>query len=68
MPAPGGVEEGAIQVTPLRPPAPGTAHQLFFMVTDQAGQPINHNPVPADIALTDQPDSPFDTGTVRLMG
>src|SRR5262249_54554130 len=34
VPAPGGVEEGSLQVTPLRPTAPGATDQLLFMVVD----------------------------------
>ncbi len=66
VPGPGGVEEGAIQATP-RPAAPGVPYQLFFLVSDASGQPLQPNPAVADIAITDQPASPFEgQSTLRL--
>jgi hypothetical protein len=59
VPGPGGVEEGAIQATP-RPAAPGVPYQLFFLITDAAGQPLQPNPAVAEIVITDQPVSPFE--------
>ncbi len=67
IPAPGNVEEGVLQVTPIRQAAPGSPYQLFFMVTDAGGQPLHPQPVAAEIMLTDQPVSPFENqGMLKL--
>jgi hypothetical protein len=68
VPAPGGVEEGALQITPLRPTAPGATDQLLFMVVDAAsGQPLHPTPVPAEVVISYQPAPPFDgPGSLRL--
>lgn len=67
VPVPGATEEGVIQATPGRPAAPGAPHQLFFLISDASGQPLQPNPAVAEIAITDQPVSPFDAqGVLRL--
>ena len=67
VPAPGATEEGVIQATPGRPAAPGAPHQLFFLISDTSGQPLQPNPTVAEVAITDQPVSPFDAqGVLRL--
>ncbi len=68
VPAPGGVEEGVLQVTPLRPTAPGAPDQLLLMVVDTAsGQPLHPTPVSAEVVISYQPAPPFDgPGSLRL--
>jgi pSer/pThr/pTyr-binding forkhead associated (FHA) protein len=68
VPAPGAVEEGSLQVTPLRPTAPGATDQLLFMVVDaNSGQPLHQAPIPSDVVISYQPAPPFDgPGSVRL--
>lgn len=70
VPGPGGVEEGALQVTPLRPTAPGATDQLLLMIIDaNSGQPLQPNPVAAEIVIAYQPTPPFDgPGSVRILG
>ncbi len=69
VPGPGGVAEGALQVTPLRPTPPGASDQLLLMITDAAtGQPLQPNPVAAEIVIAYQPAPPFDgPGSVRIL-
>jgi hypothetical protein len=69
VPGPGGVAEGALQVTPLRPTPPGGSDQLLLMITDAAtGQPLQPNPVAAEIVIAYQPTPPFDgPGSVRIL-
>jgi len=68
VPMQGGVEEGGLQVTPLRPTAPGTSDQLLFMVVDAAsGQPLHPAPIAAEVVISYQPAPPFDgPGSLRL--
>jgi hypothetical protein len=68
VPAPGGVEEGSLQATPLRPTAPGATDQLLFMVVDaNSGQPLHAAPVTAEVVISYQPAPPFDgPGALRL--
>lgn len=68
VPMPGGVEEGGLQVTPLRPTNPGTSDQLLFMVVDAAsGQPLHPMPIAAEVVISYQPAPPFDgPGSLRL--
>jgi hypothetical protein len=68
VPAPGGVEEGGLQATPLRPTAPGATDQLLFMVVDaNSGQPLHPAPISAEIVISYQPAPPFDgPGALRL--
>jgi hypothetical protein len=68
VPAPGAAEEGSVQVTPLRPTAPGAADQLLFMVVDaNSGQPLHPSPVAAEVVIAYQPAPPFDgPGSVKL--
>ncbi len=68
VPAQGGVEEGGLQVTPLRPTAPGATDQLLFMVIDAAtGQPLHPAPASAEVVISYQPAPPFDgPGSLRL--
>lgn len=68
VPMPGGVEEGGLQVTPLRPTAPGSSDQLLFMVVDAAsGQPLHPAPIAAEVVISYQPAPPFDgPGSLRL--
>lgn len=70
VPGPGGVEEGTLQVTPLRPTAPGATDQLLLMITDaNSGQPLQPTPVAAEIVIAYQPTPPFDgPGSVRILG
>jgi len=67
-PAPGGVEEGALQATPMRPTAPGATDQLLFMVVDAAsGQPLHPAPIATEVVISYQPAPPFDgPGSLRL--
>src|SRR5579871_649344 len=68
VPAPGAVEEGSVQITPLRPTTPGATDQLLFMVVDaNNGQPLHPSPVAADVVIAYQPAPPFDgPGTLKL--
>lgn len=68
VPMPGGVEEGGLQVTPLRPTNPGVSDQLLFMVVDAAsGQPLHPTPIAAEVVISYQPAPPFDgPGSLRL--
>ena len=68
VPAPGGVEEGGLQVTPLRPTAPGATDQLLFMVVDaNSGQPLHPAPISAEVVISYQPAPPFDgPGALKL--
>ncbi len=68
VPAPGAAEEGSLQVTPLRPTAPGATDQLLFMVVDaNSGQPLHPSPVAADVVIAYQPAPPFDgPGALKL--
>lgn len=68
VPAQGAAEEGSVQVTPLRPTAPGATDQLLFMVVDaNSGQPLHPAPVAAEVVISYQPAPPFDgPGAVRL--
>lgn len=70
VPGPGGVEEGVLQVTPLRPTAAGATDQLLLMITDaNSGQPLQPNPVAAEIVIAYQPVAAFDgPGSVRILG
>ncbi len=68
VPAPGGVEEGGLQATPMRPTQPGATDQLLFMVVDAAsGQPLHSAPISAEVVISYQPAQPFDgPGSLRL--
>ncbi len=68
VPAQGAAEEGTLQITPLRPTAPGATDQLLFMVIDPAsGQPLHPTPVAAEVVIAYQPAPPFDgPGSVKL--
>ena len=68
VPAPGAVEEGSLQVTPLRPTAPGATDQLLFMVVDaNSGQPLHPAPAAGEVVISYQPTPPFDgPGTLKL--
>jgi hypothetical protein len=68
VPAPGNAEEGSLQVTPLRPTAPGATDQLLLMAADaNTGQSLHPAPLAVEVVISYQPAPPFDgPGSARL--